>query len=141
MQTQLRLDFSTGLQYWTSVLVQCSGIRLPDTGPSYGEPNTYHQAMQRSAEEKAKWHNAALNEIQSLIENRTFELVRLPPGQKAMGSHWVFKVKKNADGSVERYKARVLPKVLHNVLALITPRRLHLLPNGLLYAPSWHWLH
>ena len=50
-----------------------------------GEPNTYHQAMQRSAEEKAKWHKAALDEIQSLIENRTFELVQLPPGQK---SNW-----------------------------------------------------
>ena len=64
--------------------------------------------MQRSAEEKAKQHKAALDEIQSLIENRTFELVQLPPGQKAIGSRWVFKVKKNADGSVERYKARVV---------------------------------
>src|ERR1700722_13178988 len=43
-----------------------------------------------------------------VIENRTFELVQLPPGQKAIGSYWVFKVKKNADGSVERYKARVV---------------------------------
>src|SRR5271170_7792549 len=35
----------------------------------------------------------------------------------------------------------LLPKGLHNVLALITQRRSHLHPNGLLYVPSWHWLH
>src|SRR3984957_10722802 len=33
---------------------------------------------------------AALDEIRSLIENRTFELVQLQPGQKAIGSCWVF---------------------------------------------------
>ena len=43
-----------------------------------------------------------------MIENGTFELVQLPPGSKAIGSRWVFHVKRNADGSIERYKARVV---------------------------------
>jgi Reverse transcriptase (RNA-dependent DNA polymerase) len=34
--------------------------------------------------------------------------VQLPPGRKAIGSRWVFKVKRNADGSIERYKARLV---------------------------------
>ena len=66
--------------------------------------------MQRPAEERKLWHKAAVDEIQSLVDNGTFELVKLPPGHKAIGSRWVFKVKRNADGSVERYKGRVVAK-------------------------------
>ena len=73
-----------------------------------GEPNTYAEAMSRPEEERKKWHKAALDEIQALVENGTFELVQLPPGRKAIGSRWVFKVKKNADGSIERHKGRVV---------------------------------
>lgn len=54
------------------------------------------------------WLEAALKEIQALVENGTFELVELPEGAKAIGSRWVFKVKRNADGSIERYKARLV---------------------------------
>lgn len=49
-----------------------------------------------------------MDEIQALVDNHTFELVQLPPGCKAIGSHWVFKVKRNADGSIEQHKARVV---------------------------------
>jgi hypothetical protein len=38
------------------------------------------------------------------------ELVKLPPGCKAIGSQWVFKVKRNTNGSVECYKVRVAAK-------------------------------
>lgn len=31
-------------------------------------------------------------------------MTELPPGEKAIGSKWVFKIKYNADGSIERYK-------------------------------------
>ena len=64
--------------------------------------------MKRPPGERNHWYKAALDEIQSLIENGTFELVELPPGRKAIGSRWVFKVKKNADGSIERYKGRLV---------------------------------
>jgi hypothetical protein len=73
-----------------------------------GEPHTYEEAMRRPEEERKRWHKAALDEIQSLVDNGTFELVQLPPGRRPIGSRWVFKVKKNADGSIERYKGRVV---------------------------------
>jgi hypothetical protein len=56
------------------------------------------------------WYQAAVKEMGAYIENGTWELVKLLPGCKAIGSRWVFKVKRNADGSVERYKARVVAK-------------------------------
>lgn len=56
------------------------------------------------------WEQAAADEFMSLIENGTFEPVKLPEGRKAIGNRWVFKLKKKADGSIERYKARLVAK-------------------------------
>ena len=47
-------------------------------------------------------------EIGSLHDNNVWELVELPADRKAVGSKWVFKVKTNANGSIERYKARLV---------------------------------
>ena len=73
-----------------------------------GEPRTFKEAMQRPDPERAHWYKAASDEVQALIDNGTFELVQLPPGKRAIGSRWVFKVKRNADGTVERYKGRLV---------------------------------
>jgi len=47
---------------------------------------------------------------QFLHANGTWEIVPLPKDRQAIGSKWVFKVKRNSDGSVEKYKARVVAK-------------------------------
>lgn len=39
--------------------------------------------------------------MDSFLENGVYEPVRLPPGHKAIGNCWVFRVKQNADGSIE----------------------------------------
>jgi transposase InsO family protein len=70
------------------------------------EPRTLRDALKRP--DANLWYQAAVKEMEAHIENGTWELVKLPPGRKAIGSQWVFKVKRNADGSVERYKARVV---------------------------------
>ena len=46
--------------------------------------------------------------MESLRTHDVWDLVELPRDRKAVGSKWVYKVKKNADGSVERYKARLV---------------------------------
>jgi len=48
-----------------------------------------------------------------LIENGTWRLVLLPPGQKALPWHWVLVVKYNADGTVEKFKARLFAQENH----------------------------
>jgi hypothetical protein len=65
------------------------------------EPRTLAEALARPEEEAAKWYQAALDEMDTLLENGVFELVKLPPGRKAIGNRCVFKVKRNADGSIE----------------------------------------
>ena len=49
--------------------------------------------------------------MNSLKENEVFRLVLRPKGKKVVKSKWVFRVKKNGDGSVEKYKGRVVAKV------------------------------
>lgn len=75
---------------------------------SGADPRTYAQAMR--CPDGNRWRKAAEEEYFMHMENRTWELVKLPPGKKAIGSGWVFKVKRNPDGSVERYKGRLVAK-------------------------------
>ena len=43
-----------------------------------------------------------------MLSNDTWDLVPLPEGKNVVGSHWVSKLKRNSDGSIERYKARLV---------------------------------
>eukprot|EP00873_Tetraselmis_striata_P029043 jgi/Tetstr1/449307/TSEL_003822.t1 len=49
-------------------------------------------------------------EYNSLDSRRTWELVVLPGGSKAVKSKWMYKTKHNSDGTTARYKARVVAK-------------------------------
>lgn len=49
-------------------------------------------------------------ERQTLIRNKTWELIVLPKGKKLVGYKWVFIMKYKLDGFVERYKARLVAK-------------------------------
>ena len=70
------------------------------------EPQTVKEALTSSS--KGKWQKAMERELESLRENEVWDLVELPKDRKAVGSKWVFKVKTDADGSVERHKARLV---------------------------------
>jgi hypothetical protein len=72
------------------------------------EPKTFREAMQ--CPDADLWYQAAVKEMEAHIKNGTWELVKLLPSHKPIGSWWVFKVKRNADGSVECYKARLIAK-------------------------------
>ena len=57
-----------------------------------------------------QWKTAVLEEMKALEQNDTWRLVELPPNKKIIGCKWVFTVKYNASGTVERYKARLVAK-------------------------------
>ena len=56
------------------------------------------------------WKEAMVDEMASLHKNEDWDLMELPAGRKPIGSKWVFKKKTNAEGKVEKYKARLLTK-------------------------------
>ena len=56
------------------------------------------------------WKAAMDEEMKHHLSNLTWKVVKNPSDGKVIGSGWVFKVKRQADGSVERYKARLVAK-------------------------------
>jgi hypothetical protein len=62
------------------------------------------------AKEDKKWRAAMLEELQALRKNKTWELVTLPTGKRAVSCKWVYTVKQNAQGKIERYKARLVAR-------------------------------
>ena len=70
------------------------------------EPRTLAEAMARP--DAAKWLEAAYAELQAHVMNGTWELAQLPPSKCAIGSQWVFKVKRKPDSSIDKYKGQVV---------------------------------
>ena len=56
------------------------------------------------------WHSAMVDEMHDIDDNGTWDLVFLPTEKKAIGCCWVFAVKFNPDGSVDRLKVRLVAK-------------------------------
>ncbi|CAL2251074.1 unnamed protein product [Prunus armeniaca] len=56
------------------------------------------------------WQEAMQFELAALESNQTWSLTSLPPGKQPIGCKWVYKVKHRSDGTIERYKARLVAK-------------------------------
>ena len=54
------------------------------------------------------WKEAINSEIESIMQNHTWELVDLSSGCKPLGCKWIFKRKMKADGSIAKYKAMLV---------------------------------
>ena len=70
------------------------------------EPKTLAEALKQP--DADKWINAALVEIEAHIQNGTWELAQLPLGKQAIGSQWVFKIKRTPEGLIEKYKGHIV---------------------------------
>ena len=71
-----------------------------------GDPNTYEEAM--ASDEKELWKVAIREECTSIIRNKTFTPTD-SISSRPIGSKWVFKTKRNPDGTI-RHKVRLVIK-------------------------------
>ena len=69
------------------------------------EPTGAEEALQDQ-----KWRNAMEEKMSMINKNETWALVDKPQDRKVIGVKWVFKTKLNADGSINKYKARLVVK-------------------------------
>jgi hypothetical protein len=70
------------------------------------DPATLQQAQQDG--EWIHWEAACKEELDSLAENQVWDLCKLPQGRTSVGSRWVFKKKYDQNGTLSRYKARLV---------------------------------
>jgi len=72
------------------------------------EPPSYKIAVQYP-----QWCAAMAEEFAALERQGTWSLVPPSPSQNVVGCKWVFKIKLNSDGSINRYKAKLVAKGFH----------------------------
>ena len=69
------------------------------------EPRNYSEAVVY-----LEWQEAMWSKLQALQANGTWTLTSLPAGKTSIGCRWVYKIKHCSDGSIERYKTRLVAK-------------------------------
>ncbi|KAG8363788.1 hypothetical protein BUALT_Bualt19G0058800 [Buddleja alternifolia] len=73
-----------------------------------GEPESYPKAI--SYYQRDMWMEAMKEEMKSLQENHTYDLVKLPKGKRTLKNKWEYKLKNVEHSSQPRYKARLVVK-------------------------------
>ncbi|GKE56825.1 retrovirus-related pol polyprotein from transposon TNT 1-94 [Tanacetum coccineum] len=64
---------------------------------------TYSEAVKDK-----RWRSAMDSELEALEQNKTWAIEKLASNKKALGCKWVYKIKYKSDGTIERFKARLV---------------------------------
>lgn len=72
------------------------------------EPTTVTQALKDT-----KWRRAMSEEYDALVRNGTWELVLPDSSHNIIGCKWIFRTKRNSDGSIDWFKACLVAKGFH----------------------------
>ena len=75
---------------------------------SESEPTCYTQVAKH-----LHWKEAMTKEFNTLLHSNTWTLVPRTYAMNVIGNKWVFKIKRKADGSIDRYKAKLVAKGFH----------------------------
>ncbi|GJU75703.1 ribonuclease H-like domain-containing protein [Tanacetum coccineum] len=92
-------------------MVTRSKVEIVKANPKYNLLVTTSSPIPKSpfhALRDPNWKQAMCDEYKALIDNNTWVLVPRPPNVNIVRSMWLYKHKYNADGSLNRYKARLV---------------------------------
>jgi hypothetical protein len=85
------------------------------TNPNYlqTEPPNY-----TIASKIPEWHATMASEFDALQRQATWSFVPSSSDHNVIGCRWVYKIKRNLDGCVSRYKARFVAKGFHQQVSI-----------------------
>lgn len=72
------------------------------------EPASYQDAI--NGPNQVHWRKAIQAELESMRLRGVFRAAKLPSNQSTIGTKCVYKIKRKADGTIEKYKARLVAK-------------------------------
>lgn len=71
-------------------------------------PTSLREARKRDVWQQ--WKNAVEDEMQSIQRNKTWCVTILPNGRQPISCKWVLQIKRDEDGNIQRYKARLVAR-------------------------------
>nr|GEV06345.1 reverse transcriptase domain-containing protein [Tanacetum cinerariifolium] len=98
----LELSQADGPNFKVTDMKKVDKIKAKRTKPGTG----LERARKRKAE--GEFISTIDDEIGSITENNTWVLSDLPPGCKPLGCKWIFKRKMKVDGTIDKFKARLV---------------------------------
>jgi hypothetical protein len=72
------------------------------------DPTSFKEAMH--SEYASEWLGAMQEKMKSMSTNKVWDLVVIPQGAKTVDYKWVYKIKYDSKGNIERFKARLVAK-------------------------------
>nr|GFB22811.1 putative reverse transcriptase, RNA-dependent DNA polymerase, Gag-polypeptide of LTR copia-type [Tanacetum cinerariifolium] len=116
--------------------LNCANYCFATTLNKSVEPTNYYEAAT-----DPRWVEAMNNEIDALYRNHTWKIVDLSKERKAIRNKWIYKIKYNASGKIEIYKARIVAKGFNqnegfnydetfSLILMVTVRRLIAVSNS-----------
>jgi len=99
---------STSGHYPMTNFVSYSALSPKHLAYAYSLNNEIEPTSYLSASKDSRWLTVMQTEIKALNANNTWESVDLPSNAISIGSKWVYKIKRHADGTIERFKARLV---------------------------------
>ncbi|XP_074356409.1 putative mitochondrial protein AtMg00820 [Apium graveolens] len=64
----------------------------------------------REAAIGTNWKKVMKQDIESIEDNKIWELTIFPPGKMKIGLKWIYKLKKDTEGRIIKHKARLVAK-------------------------------
>ncbi|PKU87215.1 Retrovirus-related Pol polyprotein from transposon TNT 1-94 [Dendrobium catenatum] len=100
----------------TGSLKPTSRFNLLHVQPASDEditPTNYNTAAKHH-----EWRTAMNNEFYALQKNGTWTLVKPPPNSSILGCKWTYRIKKHANGTIAKHKARLVAQGNHQEYGL-----------------------
>jgi hypothetical protein len=76
------------------------------------------------------WQQAMDEKLSTLYKTDTWDLVPLSPSKSVVGCHWVYRIKTNYDGSIERYKTRLVAGTIKELMSYPMCRSVKVINNS-----------